>query len=150
MRNLAVNNATNKKPDMRWLQGFQNFERALLQLESAVELSRQRGLSELERQGLVQVFEFTHELAWNVMKDFLEESGQSGIYGSRDATRAALAAGLIESGDLWMRMIASRNQTTHTYNEETVEDICSAIVNEYAWAFANLRRSMADLQERAT
>jgi nucleotidyltransferase substrate binding protein (TIGR01987 family) len=150
VRNLAVNNATNKKPDMRCLQGFQNFERALLQLESAVELSRQRGLSELERQGLVQVFEFTHELAWNTLKDFLEESGQSGIYGSRDATRAALAVGLIENGDLWMRMITSRNQTTHTYNEETVEDICSAIVNEYAGAFANLRRSMADLQERAT
>jgi nucleotidyltransferase substrate binding protein (TIGR01987 family) len=135
---------------MRWLQRFQNFERALLQLESAVELSRQRGLSELERQGLVHSFEFTHELAWNVVKDFLEESGQSGIYGSRDATRAALAAGLIENGDLWMRMIASRNQTTHTYNEETVEDICSAIVNEYAGAFANLRRNMANLRERAT
>jgi nucleotidyltransferase substrate binding protein (TIGR01987 family) len=138
-----------KNPDVRWLQRFQNFERALAQLDSAVELSRQRGLSELERQGLVQAFEFTHELAWNVMKDFLEESGQSGIYGSRDATRSAFAAGLIENGDLWMRMIASRNQTTHTYNEETVEDICSAIVNEYAGAFANLRRSMADLQERA-
>ncbi len=135
---------------MRWLQRFQNFERALAQLDSAVELSRQRGLSELERQGMVQAFEFTHELAWNVMKDFLEESGQSGIYGSRDATRSALAAGLIENGDLWMRMIVSRNQTTHTYNEETVEDICSAIVNEYAGAFANLRRSMADLQNRAT
>ncbi len=139
-----------KNPDVRWLQRFQNFERALAQLDSAVELSHQRGLSELERQGLVQAFEFTHELAWNVMKDFLEESGQSGIYGSRDATRSALAAGLIENGDLWMRMIVSRNQTTHTYNEETVEDICSAIVNEYAGAFANLRRSMADLQDRAT
>ncbi len=135
---------------VRWLQRFQNFERALAQLDSAVELSRQRGLSELERQGLVQAFEFTHELAWNVMKDFLEESGQSGIYGSRDATRSALAAGLIENGDLWMRMIVSRNQTTHTYNEETVKDICSAIVNEYAEAFANLRRSMAGLRERAT
>lgn len=139
-----------KNPDVRWLRRFQNFERALAQLDSAVELSRQRGLSELERQGLVQVFEFTHELAWTVMKDFLEESGQSGIYGSRDATRSALAAGLIKNGDLWMRMIASRNQTTHTYNEETVEDICSAIVNEYTGAFANLRRSMADLRERET
>ena len=139
-----------KNPDVRWLQRFQNFERALAQLERAVELWRQRGLSELERQGLVQAFEFTHELAWNVMKDFLEESGQSGIYGSRDATRSALAAGLIENGDLWMRMIASRNQTKHTYNEETVEDICAAIVNEYAGAFANLQRSMSDLRERAT
>ena len=139
-----------KNLDVRWLQRFQNFERALLQLERAVELSRQRELSELERQGVLHVFEFTHELAWNVMKDFLEESGQSGIYESRDATRSALAAGLIQNGDLWMRMIASRNQTTHTYNEESLEDICAAIVNEYAGAFANLRKSMANLRERAT
>lgn len=139
-----------KNLDVRWLQRFQNFERALLQLERAVELSRQRELSELERQGVLHVFEFTHELAWNVMKDFLEESGQSGIYESRDATRSAFAAGLIENGDLWMRMIASRNQTTHTYNEETLEDICAVIVNEYAGAFANLRKSMANLRERAT
>lgn len=138
-----------KNSDARWIQRLQNFECALIQLESAVELSRQRGLSELEKQGLVHVFEFTHELAWNVMKDFLEESGQSGIFGSRDATRAAFAAGLIDNDDLWMRMIASRNQTTHTYNEETVQDICSDIVNGYAGAFENLRRSMADLRERA-
>jgi len=139
-----------KNPDIRWLQRFQNFERALVQLERGVELSRQRPLSELERQGLVQAFEFTHELAWKTLKDFLEESGQSGIYGSRDATRAAFAAGLIENGDLWMRMITSRNQTTHTYNEETVQDICAAIVNEYAGAFAQLRQRLANLRELAT
>jgi nucleotidyltransferase substrate binding protein (TIGR01987 family) len=139
-----------KNPDIRWLQRFQNFERALVQLERGVSLSRQRPLSELERQGLVQAFEFTHELAWNTLKDFLEESGQTGIYGSRDATRAAFAAGLIENGDLWMRMITSRNQTTHTYNEETVEDICSAIVNEYAGTFAQLRQRLTNLREQAT
>jgi nucleotidyltransferase substrate binding protein (TIGR01987 family) len=139
-----------KYPDIRWLQRFENFKRALVQLERGVSLSRQRPLSELERQGLVQAFEFTHELAWNTLKDFLEESGQSGIYGSRDATRAAFAAGLIENGDLWMRMITSRNQTTHTYNEETVQDICSAIVNEYARTFAQLRQRLANLREQAT
>ena len=136
--------------DIRWQQRFDNYKRALQQLTAAVELSAQREFTELEKQGVIQGFEFVHELAWNVMKDFLEESGQSGIYGSRDATRSAFAAGLIENGDLWMRMIASRNQTTHTYNEETVEDICAAIINEYAGAFANLRRSMADLRKRAT
>jgi nucleotidyltransferase substrate binding protein (TIGR01987 family) len=139
-----------KYPDIRWLQRFENFKRALVQLERGVSLSRQRPLSELERQGLVQAFEFTHELAWNTLKDFLEESGQSGIYGSRDATRAAFAAGLIENGDLWMQMITSRNQTTHTYNEETVQDICSAIVNEYARTFAQLRQRLANLREQAT
>ena len=73
----------------------------------------------------------------------------TGGAGSRDATRAPFAAGLIENGDLWMRMIASRNQMTHTYNEETVEEICSAIVNEYAGAFADLRQRPANLREQA-
>ena len=147
---MLTEGGTDKNPDLRWIQRFQNFERALEQLERAVELSRQRELNELEGQGLLHVFEFTHELAWNTLKDFLEESGQSGIYGSRDATRAAFAAGLIENGDLWMRMITSRNQTTHTYNEETVEDICSAIVNEHAGTFAQLRQRLANLREQVT
>jgi len=117
--------------DLRWVQRLRNFEKALGQLRRAAALSRERGLSDLERQGLVQAFEFTHELAWKTMKDFLEERGQAGIYGSKDATRAAFAAGLISDGDLWMRMIASRNETTHTYNEETVEAIGGSVLEEY-------------------
>ena len=56
--------------DIRWQQRLANYARALEQLGSAVATSKQRPLSELEKQGLIQVFEFTHELAWNVMKDF--------------------------------------------------------------------------------
>ena len=120
-----------KQPDVRWVQRLRNFEKALGQLTRATALAGERELSDLERQGLVQAFEFTHELAWKTMKDFLEERGQSGIYGSKDATRAAFASGLIANGEQWMRMIASRNETTHTYNEETVEAICEAIVEDY-------------------
>jgi nucleotidyltransferase substrate binding protein (TIGR01987 family) len=120
-----------KQPDVRWVQRLRNFEKALGQLKRATELARERELSDLERQGLVQAFEFTHELAWKTMKDFFEERGQSGIYGSKDASRAAFAAGLIANGEQWMRMIGSRNETTHTYNEETVEAICEAIVEDY-------------------
>lgn len=121
-----------KQPDVRWVQRLRNFEKALGQLKRATALAGERELSDLESQGLVQAFEFTHELAWKTMKDFLEERGQSGIYGSKDATRAAFAAGLIANGEQWMRMIASRNETTHTYNQETVEAICVAIVEDYA------------------
>lgn len=136
-----------RNPDVRWIQRFENFNKALLQLEDAVALAGRRELSGLERQGLVQAFEFTHELAWNTLKDFLEERGQTGIYGSRDATRAAFAAGLVGDGDLWMRMIASRNQTTHTYNEETVEDICGAIIRNYAPAFQGLKETLSRLKK---
>ena len=59
--------------DIRWLQRFENFQRALQTLERAVQLSQQRELTELEQQGLIQGFEFTHELAWNVLQDSLRE-----------------------------------------------------------------------------
>ena len=59
-----------KENDIRWQQRFSNFQKALEQLEKAINLSEERELSNLEKQGLIQAFEFTHELSWNVMKDF--------------------------------------------------------------------------------
>jgi nucleotidyltransferase substrate binding protein (TIGR01987 family) len=79
--------------DSRWVRRFNNFAKAFAQLQAAVELSRQRELSKLEQQGLIQAFEYTHELAWKTMKDFLEERGVQNIYGSKDATREAYKAG---------------------------------------------------------
>ena len=58
--------------DVRWHQRLESFQRALINLTSAVMLRQSRALSVLEQQGLIQVFEFTHELAWNVMKDYLQ------------------------------------------------------------------------------
>ena len=100
--------------DIRWIQRFQNYRKALAQLNEALDLSKKRELSPLETQGLIQAFEYTHELAWNTLKDFLESKGVSHLYGSRDTTREAFAAGLLAEGDVWMQMIQSRNQTTHT------------------------------------
>jgi len=111
------------KIDIRWKQRFVNFNRALNQLEGAVLLSRQRVLSQLEKQGVIQTFEFTHELAWNVLKDYLEDQGEQNIRGSKDATRAAFKVSLITEGDLWMSMIQSRNISSHTYDEDTAESL---------------------------
>jgi len=133
-------------PALRWMQRFQNYQRALARLTEAVELSRQRSLTDLEQQGLVQAFEFTHELAWNSLKDFLESRGAMNLYGSRDATRAAFAAGLISDGDVWMDMIRHRNQTTHTYNEETVREIVTAITSAYIGEFGKLRDRLQQLE----
>ncbi len=94
-------------------------------------LAQQRPLSKLEEQGLIQAFEFTHELAWNTLKDFLSSRGVQNLYGSKDATRAAFKAGLIENSETWMDMIQSRNLTSHTYNEATAAQIASAIRNAY-------------------
>jgi nucleotidyltransferase substrate binding protein (TIGR01987 family) len=109
--------------DIRWHQRFANFRKALVRLTEAVELRKQRTLSQLERQGLVQAFEFTHELAWNTFKDIAEFQGATGLLGSRDATRYAFKAGLIEDGENWMEMIESRNLSTHTYNEEVALEV---------------------------
>ena len=134
------------QPDRRWVRRFNNFVKAFAQLEEAVKLSRQRELSKLEQQGLIQAFEYTHELAWKTMKDFLEERGVLNIYGSRDATREAFKAGLIENGEVWMEMIQSRNLTSHTHNEETAAIIFSAIVDTYFAEFAAFRERMQQLQ----
>lgn len=137
-----------KHADNRWLQRFQNYQKALTQLMQAVELSQRRALSPLEQQGLIQAFEYTHELAWNTLKDFLEARGTTNLFGSRDATRAAFALGLIEKGEIWMQMIVSRNETTHTYNEETVERIVAVIKNDYAAEFAQLQSRLEQLRDQ--
>ena len=82
----------------RWLQRFDNYKRAYAQLADAVELMRSRELSNLEKQGVIQAFEFTWELAWNVLKDYLNWQGETEITGARDAVREAFNRGLIEEG----------------------------------------------------
>jgi len=131
--------------DIRWKQRFNNFKKALLQLKSAVELSQERSLSQLEKQGVIQAFEFTHELAWNVLKDYLEDQGEQNIRGSKDATRSAFKVSLISDGELWMAMIQSRNISSHTYDEETAELLFVAIVDDYFPLFVALESEMTSL-----
>jgi nucleotidyltransferase substrate binding protein (TIGR01987 family) len=109
--------------DIRWQQRLHNFRKALQQLDEAIELMQQRELSKLEKQGVIQGFEYSYELAWNTLKDFLVWQGLEGIVGSRDCIREAFSTGLIDDGQGWMHMLADRNRTSHTYNEETAEAI---------------------------
>ena len=117
-------------PDVRWKQRFANFSKALREMSADVALRDTRPLSRLEEKGLVQSFEMVHELAWNVLKDFLEsEAGTTGLLGSKDSTREAFKRGLLADGEAWMDMIRCRNLTSHVYDEhiarQVVEDICS-------------------------
>ena len=121
-------------PDIRWLQRFDNFKRAFARLSEASELADQRDLSDLERQGLIQAFEFTHELAWNTLKDFL-------------ATRAAFAAELIENGEAWMEMIKHRNESSHTYNDDVAGKIMEAVLSHYVPAFEAFQRRFLELEK---
>lgn len=134
--------------DIRWKQRFNNFIKAFETLRRGVELAGQRNLTELEQQGLVQGFEFTHELAWNVLKDYLEGKGLSGIIGSKDATRAAFKNGLIDDGEAWMDMIKARNLSSHTYNLETAEEISQNILRRFYPAFEQMHQKFTALADQ--
>ncbi len=134
--------------DIRWIQRFDNFKRAFARLSEASALAKERTLSDLERQGLIQAFEFTHELAWNTLKDFLTARGSPDkLYGSRDATRAAFAVELIEDGEAWMKMIEHRNESSHTYNDNVAEKIMTAVQVLYVPAFEAFQRRFLELQK---
>ena len=131
--------------EIRWQQRLQNFSAALRQLESAVQLGQKKTLSDLEKQGVIQAFEFTHELAWNVLKDYFEFQGNPSLTGSRDASREAFQKGLIANGDVWMEMIKSRNQTSHTYNKKVADEIAEKVQKNYFPAFIELEAKMKSL-----
>ncbi len=131
--------------DIRWEQRLTNYSAALAQLAKAVELANQRPLTELEQQGLIQAFEFTHELAWNVMKDYFAYQGNPSITGSRDAIRESFNKGLILDGEGWMEMIKSRNQSSHTYNQNVAEEIAVKIVTQYHELFQSFLKRMKGL-----
>ncbi|MBT3385280.1 MAG: nucleotidyltransferase [Prolixibacteraceae bacterium] len=128
--------------DIRWKQRFSNYKRALKQLQKFIDKG---SLNELEEQGLIQAFEFTHELAWNVIKDYFEYQGNTMITGSRDATREAFQNRLIEDGEGWMEMIKSRNQSSHTYNEDTAAEIRAQIFNRYFELFIAFNNKMQSI-----
>jgi len=107
-------------------------------------------LNELEKQGLIQAFEYTFELAWNTLKDYFEVQGETNIHGSRDALRLAFKRGLLEDGETWMDMIKSRTLTSHTYNEDVAEKIAADIVNRYFSEFVTLQTKMESLKEEST
>lgn len=132
--------------DIRWEQRFYNYNKALAQLEKAVALADERALTELERQGLIQSFEFTHELSWNVIKDYFEYQGITSINGPKDAVRMAFNRELITEGDTWMEMIKSRNKTSHTYNEDTATEIEKKIKQQYIQLFQSFRTTMEGLK----
>jgi len=128
--------------DIRWIQRFQNYEKAFLQLSKFIEKG---DLSEFEKKGLIKSFEYTYELAWNVMKDYLIYQGISGILGSRDAIKQAFNKGLIKDGQLWINMIQDRIKTVHTYDEEAAEQVEHQIISVYFDLFSDFYQTMKNL-----
>lgn len=130
--------------DIRWKQRFANYEKALRQLSEAVEKFGGNPL-DIIKEGIIQRFEFTHELAWKVMKDYLEYEGFQNINGSRSATREAFQKNIIKEGEMWMHMIESRNKTVHTYDEAILNSEFIKIADSYLPLFQEFYNKMKSL-----
>lgn len=108
------------------------------------QISEDEEVDDLLKEGLIQRFEYTHELAWKVMKDYAEYQGYTDIRGSRDAFRKAFDMGLVTDKS-WMDSIIDRNLTSHNYDEDTAEDICENIVDVYYPLFVKFEKVMLPL-----
>ena len=120
--------------EVRWKQRFQNFENTLIKLEKAV---NKNDLSELEIAGIIHIYEFTFELSWKTLKDYLEEK-EVAVKFPKDTIKEAFKYELIDDGDLWIDMLQKRNLMSHTYNEYNAKLAYRLIVDQYFKALNQL------------
>jgi len=114
--------------DVRWKQRFQNFTKSMHYLEQALEIPNP---DIVQKAGIIQFFEMSFELAWNMMKDYLEEQGFLEIKSPRSALKKAFETGLIDNGYDWMDLLLDRNLTAHTYDEEKASYMEQLIQHKY-------------------
>lgn len=136
--------------DIRWIQRLNNYSKALERLANAVQIvsageHSMENVDELLKEGLIQRFEYTQELAWKVMKDYEEYQGHTDVTGSRDAFRKAFQIGLIHDAE-WMNTITSRNITSHCYDEEEFNQVIAQIIHKYLPLFLQFQDKMNKLR----
>jgi nucleotidyltransferase substrate binding protein (TIGR01987 family) len=132
-----------QSPDIRWQQRLQNFERALALLTEALQ-GGPSALNQLEKEGVVQRFEYTLELAWKTLKDYLEESGiVLNAITPRQVIKDAYAARILDDGQTWIDMIDHRNLLSHTYDPVNFEEAVEAIHDRYLTALSQVRDLLA-------
>lgn len=125
--------------DIRWQQRFKNFNKALSQLERFLQ---QGELNEMETQGLIKAFEYTFELSWKTLQDILKEKGYIDIVGPRPVIEQSFQDGYITDGKDWLLMLKSRNLTSHSYDEQTAEEIVHDIKNRHFILFKQLQSKL--------
>ena len=153
-------NMKTENTDIRWEQRFSNYKKALIKLSDAVQIVSMQLANkdkldsidsdeELMREGLIKRFEYTHELAWNVMKDYAVYQGYDNITGSRDAIRQAISMEIVND-KRWMNTIADRNRTSHTYDDETAYEIVVTIIEIYYPLFSAFETKMEEIKDNYT
>lgn len=138
---LATNNSIPMEKDIRWKQRFINFEKAYLRLHESL---RKGTFSDLEKAGIVQYYEFTFELAWKTLKDYLQDKGVDVKY-PRDTIKEAFSTGVIENGDLWLEMLEKRNLMSHTYDEYEANQAFELIRSDFIGAINQLYLRLKEL-----
>lgn len=137
----------NPPPDIRWQQRLTNFERALRLLREAMAHGPE-ALNQLEKEGVIQRFEYCFELAWKTVKDYMEASGVVfDVVMPRQVIKDAFAAKVLEDGATWIAMLDHRNLLAHTYNPVVFEQAVDAIHQRYLPQLQELHRF---LQQEAT
>jgi len=127
----------------RWQYRFYNYRRAFFLLREAVEVMETRELSQLEKEGVIQRFEYTMELSWKVMKDYLEsENVVFEQVTPRSVIRKAFEAKLVKNGDLWMEMLDARNLMSHEYELEEFEKLIEELQYNYLDEFNKLYQKL--------
>lgn len=114
--------------DIRWKQRFQNFEKAMAHLAASLQV---KDPDILQKAGIIQFFEMSYELAWNTLKDYLEEQGFVDVKSPRSAIKKAFEVGLIENGHHWMDLLIDRNLTSHVYDEMKATQVEHLIHQKY-------------------
>lgn len=129
-----------KSADVRWKQRFQNFEKSLRLLEDSLAIE---GPSLVEKAGIIQFFEVTFELSWNVMKDYLQEQGFDQVRSPRAAIKKSFEIELVSDGHLWLEALNNRNLTAHTYDERTANKIVETVRTAYFEMLKDLHRNLS-------
>lgn len=114
--------------DIRWKQRFANFSKAMNHLENALQIPSP---DIVQKAGIIQFFEMSFELAWNMVKDYLEEQGFVDVKSPRSALKKAFEMNILENGHDWMDLLQDRNLTAHTYDEQKASDMEQLIDNKY-------------------
>ncbi|WP_420151878.1 nucleotidyltransferase substrate binding protein [Spirosoma sp.] len=133
-----------ERNDIRWEQRFTNYKKALAKLSDAVTSAKEENLSELEKEGLVQRFEYTYELAWKTLQDLLRYKGYTDIAGPNIVLTQAFSDGYIDDDTGWRGLKKSRELASHTYNQETADEIVESITQTY-WSL--LKKLEARLEQ---
>ena len=131
--------------DIRWKQRFQNFDNAYQTFFRTLERQASEPEDEIIQMALIQAFEFTYELAWNVMKDYLENEGFDEVRNAKQTIRTAFQAELISDAEGWMETIQKRNMTSHAYNQTILQETVTFIAQEF---FPLARRLREDLKDK--